>query len=35
MKYSEENYGDQINVIFHDVWTKKGMPDASKYGLHI
>jgi hypothetical protein len=35
IKYVEEYYGDQINVIFHDVWTNEGLPDASIYGLYI
>lgn len=35
MKAVEENYGDQIKVIFYDVWTNEGKPYAGKYGIRL
>ncbi|GAB1402491.1 hypothetical protein MASR1M68_14020 [Elusimicrobiota bacterium] len=29
----EKEYGAQVNVIFHDVWTKEGKPYAEQYGI--
>ncbi len=31
----EEKYGDQIEVIFYDVWKTEGKPYASKYGIRL
>ncbi|MBK8552877.1 MAG: thioredoxin, partial [Ignavibacteria bacterium] len=31
MKSVEEKYGDQVKVIFHDVWTPKGKEDAKQF----
>jgi thioredoxin 1 len=31
----EEKYGDQIDVIFYDVWKTEGKPFASKYGIRL
>lgn len=33
MKAIEEEYGDQVKVVFHDVWTPEGRPYAEKYGI--
>jgi thioredoxin 1 len=33
MKEIEQKYGKQVKVVFHDVWTKKGEPFASQYGI--
>lgn len=33
MKSIEEKYGDQVKVVFHDVWTKEGEPFGDKYGI--
>jgi len=33
MKSIREKYGDQVNVVFYDVWTPKGRPYAEKYGI--
>lgn len=35
MKAIEEKYGDQINVIFYDVWTQEHKPYAQKYGIKL
>ncbi len=29
----EKKYGDQVKVIFYDVWTDAGKPYARKYGI--
>ena len=34
MKSVEEKYGDQVKVVFHDVWTKEGEPFGEKFGIH-
>lgn len=33
MKAVEEKYGDQVKVVFHDVWTPEGKPFADKYDI--
>jgi thioredoxin 1 len=33
MKDIETEYGDQVHVVFHDVWTAEGQPFARKYGI--
>jgi len=33
MEEVEEKYGDEVKVIFHDVWTAEGRPYAKKYGI--
>jgi thioredoxin 1 len=33
MKQIEDKYGDQVKVVFHDVWTDKGAPFARTYGI--
>ncbi len=33
MKSVEEKYGDQVKVVFYDVWTPEGKPYAAKYGI--
>lgn len=29
----KEKYPNQVNVVFHDVWTPQGKPYAQKYGI--
>ncbi len=33
MKSIEEKYGDQVKVVFYDVWTDEGRPFADKYAV--
>jgi thioredoxin 1 len=33
MKSIGEKYGDQVKVVFHDVWTPEGQPFGDKYGI--
>ena len=33
MKSIEEKYGDQVKVVFYDVWTHEGRPFADKYDV--
>ncbi|MBN2042133.1 MAG: thioredoxin family protein [Spirochaetes bacterium] len=33
MKQIGDKYGDQVKVLFYDVWTKKGEPYGRKYGI--
>lgn len=33
MKSIEEKYGDQVKVVFHDVWTPEGEPFGAKFGI--
>ncbi len=33
MKSIEETYGDQVKVVFHDVWTPEGSPFADQYNI--
>ncbi len=33
MESVEEKYGDQVEVVFHDVWTPEGKPYGEKYGI--
>lgn len=35
MKAIEKKYGDQIKVIFYDVWTNEQKPYAEKYGIKL
>ena len=35
MKAIEEKYGDQVKVVFHDVWKSEGKPYAEKYGIRL
>jgi thioredoxin 1 len=35
MKSIKEKYGTQVNVVFHDVWTEKGAPNAEKYSVKL
>ena len=35
MKAIEEKYGDQINVVFYDVWKKEQAQYAEKYGIKL
>lgn len=35
MKAIEEKYDDQVKVVFYDVWTSRGKPYASKYGIKL
>lgn len=33
MKSVEQKYGDQVKIIFYDVWTPEGKPFGEKYGI--
>lgn len=33
MKSVEQKYGDQVKVVFYDVWTPEGKPFGEKYGI--
>lgn len=35
MKSIEKKYGNQVNVVFHDVWTPEGKPFGEKYGIQV
>ena len=35
MKAIEQKYGDQVKVVFHDVWKEEGRPYAQKYGIRL
>ena len=35
MKSIEAKYGEQVKVIFYDVWTKEQKPYAEKYGIKL
>lgn len=35
MKSIEAKYGDQVNIIFYDVWTEKGKPFADQYNIQL
>jgi len=35
MEEVEAEYGDQVKVVFHDVWTKEGKPYAGKYKIRL
>ncbi len=35
MKEIEEEYKDQVKVVFHDVWTENGRPYAMKYRIRV
>lgn len=35
MKAIEEKYGNQVKVVFYDVWTKEQKPFAEKYGIKL
>ncbi len=35
MKEIEEEYGDQVKVLFYDVWTPEGRPYAEKYRIRV
>ena len=35
MKAIEAKYGEQVKVIFYDVWTKEQKPYAEKYGIKL
>ena len=35
MKSIEAKYGEQVKVIFYDVWTKEQRPYAEKYGIKL
>jgi thioredoxin 1 len=34
MKSIEANYGNEVKVVFHDVWTKEGKPYADKFKIN-
>ncbi len=35
MKAIETKYGEQVKVVFYDVWTKEQRPYAEKYGIKL
>lgn len=35
MKEIETEYGDQVKVVFHDVWTPEGKPFSQKYKIRL
>lgn len=35
MRSIEQKYGEQVNVIFYDVWTEAQRPYAEKYGIQL
>lgn len=35
MKAIEQKYGDQVKVVFHDVWTDEGRPQAALYKIRL
>jgi len=35
MKAIETKYGEQVKVVFYDVWTKEQKPYAEKYGIKL
>ena len=35
MKAVEEEFGAQVKIEFHDVWTPKGKADAAKYNIRV
>lgn len=35
MEAIETQYGDQVKVVFHDVWTDEGKPFAEQYGIKL
>jgi thioredoxin 1 len=35
MKSVEEKYGDQVKVVFYDVWTPEGKPFADTYKINV
>jgi thioredoxin 1 len=35
MRSIEESYGDQVKIVFHDVWTEQGQPYAAQYGIRL
>ena len=34
-KEIEEEYGDQVDVVFYDVWTPEGKPYAGVYNIRV
>jgi len=35
MEEIEKEYGHQVKVVFHDVWTEEGKPYAKKHGIKL
>ena len=35
MKEVEQKYGDQVKVVFYDVWTPEGRPYGQKYKIRV
>lgn len=35
MEEIEKEYGNQVKVVFYDVWTKEGQPYAQKYRIRV
>lgn len=35
MKSIKKRYGNQVNVVFHDVWTPEGKPFGEQYAIQV
>ena len=35
MKEIEQEYGEQVRIVFYDVWTPQGEPFARQYGIRV
>lgn len=35
MEQMEKELGDQVDIVFHDVWTEEGRPFARKHGIRV
>jgi thioredoxin 1 len=35
MEEVRQRYGDQVDVVFHDVWTKEGEPAGQAFGIKL
>ena len=35
MKEIQERYGDQVRIVFYDVWTPEGQPYARQHGIRV
>jgi thioredoxin 1 len=35
MEEIEQEFGDQVKIVFYDVWTPQGKPYAQQYAIHV
>jgi len=35
MEEIEQEFGDQVKIVFYDVWTPNGRPYASQYAIRV